>query len=271
MPTVSRRLFLGGVGATATGLAGCSSGGPAPAPPADPTRPGPTSATTGGSGSTQSHAASRSAGSRSPARPASHDDLLHGPRSGAAVALTFHGAGDPALTRAALHAARAAQAHLTVLAVGSWLEANHGLAQEIRAAGHELGNHTWSHLAMARLSPAAARSEVDRAAALLTRLTGSPGRWFRPSGTPRSTPVIRAAARAAGYQRCLSYDVDPLDYTDPGPAAVSARVLRQARPGSIVSLHLGHPGTIAALPHLLGGLRDRGLAAVTVSDLVKGT
>jgi peptidoglycan/xylan/chitin deacetylase (PgdA/CDA1 family) len=62
--------------------------------------------------------------------------------------------------------------------------------------------------------------------------------------------------------------VDPLDYTDPGPDAIVASLARQVRPGSIVSLHLGHPGTAAALPAVLAHLHDRGLVAVTASDLL---
>jgi peptidoglycan/xylan/chitin deacetylase (PgdA/CDA1 family) len=62
--------------------------------------------------------------------------------------------------------------------------------------------------------------------------------------------------------------VDPLDYLDPGPALVRSRVAATVRPGSIVSLHLGHPGTVAALPGILADLHARGLAAVTVSTLV---
>jgi len=49
---------------------------------------------------------------------------------------------------------------------------------------------------------------------------------------------------------------------------VVSRVLGAARPGSIVSLHLGHAGTVAAMPRLLGGLHDHGLVAVTVSQLL---
>lgn len=197
-----------------------------------------------------------------------HSDLVHGPRTTHAVALTFHGAGDPALTRTVLAEARAAGARLTVLAVGTWLEANPSLAKAILDAGHELGNHTWAHLPMRRLSAAKARSEVERGADVLRRLTGSRGRWFRPSGTPTSTPTIRAAALAAGYERCLAYDVDPRDYQDPGSAVVVTRLEREVRAGSIVSLHLGHSGTVAALPRVFELLHLKGLRAVTVSGLV---
>jgi len=265
-------VFLGAVAVTATAPTGCSASSstttrsPAKSPRTTAAEPSATPAHR-----TSPPAAGAAPGDSASHGAESHSDLLHGPRTRDAVALTFHGAGDPALTRSALQHARTAQSHLTVLAVGSWLAQNPSLAQQILAGGHELGNHTWSHLTMTRLSALSARDEVARAAALLTRLTGSSGRWFRPSGTPRSTPVIRRAAAAAGYQRCLAYDVDPLDYTDPGSSVVAARVLGSARPGSIISLHLGHSGTVAALPEILTGLHQRGLAAVTVSHLVAGT
>ncbi|HET9654936.1 MAG TPA: polysaccharide deacetylase family protein, partial [Kineosporiaceae bacterium] len=178
--------------------------------------------------------------------------------------------GDPAIVRDMFADFRTAGAQVTVLAIGQWLAANPSLAAMIRDAGHDLGNHTWSHQTMPRLSAAQIRSEVDRAAEELQKLTGSVGRWFRPSGTPASTPAIRDAAVAAGYGACLAYDVDPMDYTDPGPDTVVRRFAADVRPGSIVSLHLGHPGTLQAMPKLLDVLRSKGLAAVTVTNLLEG-
>jgi len=99
-------------------------------------------------------------------------------------------------------------------------------------------------------------------------LTGSIGRWFRPSQTQYSTPLIEREARKAGYQTCVSYDVDSLDYTDPGPDAVVSTVLRLTRPGSIISLHFGHPGTVTALPAIVQGLAIRGLRPVTLTELL---
>lgn len=207
-------------------------------------------------------------GTPAPAPPRPGPDITHGPAGVDAVALTFHGAGDVGLLRRMLSDLAAGGARVTVLAIGQWLAGEPGIARQILDGGHELGNHTWSHPTMTRLPDAAIRTEVDRAAGELRRLTGSPGRWFRPSGTPQSTPAIRAAARAAGYGACLGYDVDPLDYADPGAAAVVARLAAGVRPGSIVSLHLGHPGTIDAMPQILDVLRTRSLTAVTASDLL---
>jgi peptidoglycan/xylan/chitin deacetylase (PgdA/CDA1 family) len=163
---------------------------------------------------------------------------------------------------------RAEQARVTVLGIGQWLAGQPGDAKLILAGGHELGNHTWSHRTMPSLGAARTRSEIDRAAEELRKLTSSAGRWFRPSGTPHSTPLIRHTAVAAGYGACLGYDVDPLDYTDPGPASIVRNFSTAVRAGSIVSLHLGHQGTLAAIPDILSHLHERGLAAVTVSELL---
>ena len=132
---------------------------------------------------------------------------------------------------------------LTMLVVGTWADENQGLVRRIVTEGHDLGNHTWSHPALDRLGAAAVRVEVERCRDLLRTVVGTDGSWFRPSGTPHADTVVLAAAGAAGYPTCLGYDVDPLDYTDPGAQAVERRVLASARGGSIVSLHTLHAGT----------------------------
>jgi peptidoglycan/xylan/chitin deacetylase (PgdA/CDA1 family) len=142
------------------------------------------------------------------------------------------------------------------------------MAKRILDAGHELGNHTYRHLTMPSLSANVDDSEITRCADVLRRLTGTQGKWFRPSGTVHATPTILAAAGRAGYANSLSYDVDPSDYEDPGAAAVASRVLAKVSAGSIVSLHLGHAGTVQAMPQILDGLKGRGLRAVTMSSLM---
>jgi peptidoglycan/xylan/chitin deacetylase (PgdA/CDA1 family) len=196
-------------------------------------------------------------------------DIVNGPRTRNEVALTFHGAGDRSLTEQILRDCADHHARITVFAVGQWLAGAPSLGPQILAAGHELGNHTWSHQQMPTLSALAAKDEIRRGADALRSATGSAGWWFRPSGTPHSTATIRAAANSSGYQRCVSYDVDPQDYRDPGAAQVVQRTLTQVRPGSIVSLHLGHAGTVQALSQILAGLAAKGLAPVTLSRLLR--
>ncbi|MEZ0066012.1 peptidoglycan/xylan/chitin deacetylase (PgdA/CDA1 family) [Streptacidiphilus sp. MAP12-20] len=195
-------------------------------------------------------------------------EIQSGPTTTHRLALTFHGQGDPAIARSLLAEAERAHARVTVMAVGSWLDAYPELAKRILDGGHELGNHTQNHRAISALPAEEAYAEIARCAQRLRELTGSIGTWFRPSQAQDCTPAVAAQARRAGYAHCLSYDVDSLDYQDPGATAVTRTVLDQARAGSVVSLHFGHSGTVAALPGILDGLHQRGLSAVTTSELL---
>jgi peptidoglycan/xylan/chitin deacetylase (PgdA/CDA1 family) len=194
--------------------------------------------------------------------------VVHGSRDQARVALTFHGQGPASMADGLLTEAERAGARVTVLAVGTWLEQYPQMARRILRGGHDLGNHTLHHLDIAAMDASGAYAEIAGCALQLRSLTGSIGRWFRPSQTRDATPLIERTARKVGYRTCVSYDVDSLDYTDPGPDAVVATVLGSVRRGSIISLHLGHPGTVAALPAILHGLARQGLRPVTLTGLL---
>ncbi|MFF9848540.1 polysaccharide deacetylase family protein [Streptomyces litmocidini] len=200
--------------------------------------------------------------------PGQPGEIAHGPRDRPRVALTFHGQGDPALARRLLDQAEKAGARVTVLAVGSWLDQHPDMARRVLDGGHDLGNHTQHHIDVNAMTEAGALAEIEACADRLRRLTGSVGTWFRPSRTRNAAPAVLRAARRAGYPHVLSYDVDSLDFTSPGAAAVVRNVTGPVRAGSVVSLHFGYPDTAAALPLLLADLDRRGLSAVTTTELL---
>lgn len=262
VPLIGRRRFL--AAALTASASACSS-----SPPSSSSRAtAPAAATSSG---TEPAAATRSG--TEPAAPPSATasrqpptEVVHGARNRPLVALTFHGAGASRLAEQVLTVIEREGAHATILAVGTWL--TRSIADRVISAGHDLGNHTMHHLDISSMNADAAGREIEECAARLHHLTGSIGSWFRPSATRHATTLVRTLAVRAGYRTCLSYDVDSLDYTDPGAAAITATILHAVRPGSIVSLHLGHPDTLVALPRVLDGLHRRGLRAVTVSELL---
>jgi peptidoglycan/xylan/chitin deacetylase (PgdA/CDA1 family) len=277
MPIERRKfLLLSGAAVTGAGLAGCTSTEQASTSQGGAGQTGTpaTSVPPAGAGSKQTAAvpspATPSAAPRTPADAGTRlgPQVVHGPRDRSQVALTFHGQGPVPMAGALLAEAERAGARVTVLAVGTWLAQYPQIARRILGGGHDLGNHTMHHLDIKAMGASDAYAEIAECARRLHALTGSAGRWFRPSQTRYSTPLIEREARRAGYQTCVSYDVDSLDYTDPGPDAVVATVLRLTRPGSIVSLHLGHSGTVTALPAIMRGLAGRGLRPVTLTELL---
>jgi peptidoglycan/xylan/chitin deacetylase (PgdA/CDA1 family) len=261
---MNRRAFLGAgaAAALATLATACGDDGGQAGVPSSTVR-----TTTGPPTPTAPPAPSTTSAPTGPAR-----FVFTGPTTKPRFALTFHTNGDLGLAQQLLDVLAARQVHITAFIVGNWLDANPSWASKLIAAGHEVANHTYTHLDFATLPQAQMVDEVTRCRDVLLRLTGSPGAFFRPSGTDdgTSTPSdqVLAVAGAAGYHTVLGFDVDPLDYDDPGSAVVTQRTLASAKAGSIVSLHFGHPGTIAAMPAILDGLTARGLTPVTASQLL---
>lgn len=197
--------------------------------------------------------------------------VVRGPSDTDHVALTFHTDGPTSMVTAVLDLVEARDLVITTFIVGSWLAANPSMGRRIVDGGHDIANHTTTHPTFASLTPAQMTTEIGDCKTTLERATGTPGRWFRPSGTDNGidspSAAALSAAGAAGYT-VIGYDIDPLDYKDPGAKAVVDRTLAETVGGSIVSLHMGHQGTIDALPDLLDGLADRGLQPVSLSTLL---
>jgi peptidoglycan/xylan/chitin deacetylase (PgdA/CDA1 family) len=194
-----------------------------------------------------------------------------GPAAGNAIAFTFHGSGDLGLLHDLLAAAKRAGAPITVFAVGNWLDANPDVAQLIASQGHELANHTYTHPALGSLGRAAIATEIVGCRDALRKHSGSGGVWFRPSGVAVPGPSILAEAGKAGYATVVGYDIDPLDYQDPGSALVISRVTSALHAGAIVSLHTGHAGTVTAFEPIVAAAKRHGLRPVTVTELLRGT
>jgi peptidoglycan/xylan/chitin deacetylase (PgdA/CDA1 family) len=186
--------------------------------------------------------------------------------------LTFHVNGDSALTVALLDLLRSRQAVMTAFAVGTFVDANPDLMPRFLHDGHEIANHTYTHLTFASLPHDQMTSEVARCRDALVRTASTTGRFFRPSGTSNGTappsPAELDVIAAAGYTAVAGFDVDPSDYADPGARLVASRTLDHVKAGSIVSLHAGHQGTLDALPTILDGLDQRGLRTATLSTLL---
>ncbi|WP_261559156.1 polysaccharide deacetylase family protein [Frankia tisae] len=274
-PDPSRRRLLAGLGSSVAvaGLAACAPSGSGPTAPARSTAPAAAEADGG-------TAAVPAAVSPTPA-PAGPGlvpggpavAVSNGPRDRPQVALTFHigpheAGQDLALAHQLLADASRLSVPITVFAVGQWLDNHRDLVPVILAGGNEIANHTYTHPALTAEPADRVAAEIIDCRDVLARLAPMQGRYFRPSGTSNATPLILTEAGAAGYRTVVDFDVDPLDYTSPGTDAVVTRVRAATRPGSIVSMHFGYPGTVAAFPRIAANLRTAGLTPVSVSQLL---
>lgn len=185
------------------------------------------------------------------------------------VALSFDDGPSPVGVAAATAALRQAGAHATFFLIGSQVEQRPQLVREILAGGNEVGNHSYSHARMIARSAAFYDAEITRTDAALRQVGVAAPRLFRPPYGKKLIGLPQAVARH-GYRMILWDIQDPLGMSD--PADYAARVIRQARPGSIILMHLMSSGNVtarAALPLVLRGLQARGFKIVTVGELLK--
>lgn len=157
--------------------------------------------------------------------------------------LTFDDGPSPTATAGILAVLRAHDAQATFFVMGSRADDHRDLLAAIRAGGHAVGNHTWSHPDLIRRPSAAIASEISRTRGVI----GAAPCFRAPYGSTNSR--VERAIKAAGLTHYL-WSVDTKDWTRPTAATITSRVLTQAHKGSVVLLHDG------------GGDRSRTVTAV---------
>ncbi|WP_073483922.1 polysaccharide deacetylase family protein [Streptoalloteichus hindustanus] len=186
------------------------------------------------------------------------------------VALTFDDGPDPAGTRAVLDTLAARGVPATFFLIGRDLAAHPDLGRAIAAAGHEIGNHSYSHERMVGVTPGWVSREIESTDTLI-RGTGYTGEiHFRP---PNGKKLLVLPHYLGEHQRkTITWDVEP-DSASPNQnaEALTTQVVERVRPGSIVLLHPMYPAreqTRAALGPMVDQLLQRGYRFVTVSQLL---
>ncbi|MFE2722228.1 polysaccharide deacetylase family protein [Kitasatospora sp. NPDC059327] len=188
------------------------------------------------------------------------------------VALTFDDGPHPRYTPQVLDVLARYAAPATFFCIGLHALAHPAVVRRISAEGHALGNHSWSHAYLPDLGPAGLADQLGFTADALTHAAGGgprPPRWLRPPYGGRSPELLHTVA-GLGLTTVL-WDVDARDWSRPGPEAITERVLSQVRPGSVVLMHDGggdRSQTVAALPAVITGLRDRGYRVVGLEELL---
>lgn len=159
----------------------------------------------------------------------------------------------------------------TFFLIGANVQECPAVAPRLVAAGHQLGNHTWSHNRMLLKSPSYIAREIETTDAQI-RAAG----WRGPIlfRAPYSKKLVGLPWYLWRHDRVdVLFDVEPESdgRTDQHTDRIVADVLAHTRPGSIILLHPwyhGREATRAAIAPIITGLRARGYRFVTVSDLL---
>jgi peptidoglycan/xylan/chitin deacetylase (PgdA/CDA1 family) len=182
--------------------------------------------------------------------------------------MTFDDGPHDTLTPKLLDLLKAHHIKATFFVIGQNVAEHPEVLRRAAREGHEIGNHSWSHPNLGKMSDDAVRSQLQKTDdEIKSALGGRRPTLMRPpygSLTDRQKKWIH---NEFGYQIIL-WDVDPLDWKRPGPTVVCNRILKETRPGSIVLSHDIHPGTIEAMPATFDQLEAKGFKFVTVTELI---
>jgi peptidoglycan/xylan/chitin deacetylase (PgdA/CDA1 family) len=183
------------------------------------------------------------------------------------VALTFDDGPDPSVTPQVLTTLQRFRAQATFFLIGAKVEVEAPLAKRILREGHEVGNHTLSHVNLTRLDAERCATEWKSPQEIFQARLGITPTISRPPGG-QTNAAVRTAANALGMTSVL-WSVNPGDCDFLSSEAIVERVLQDIRAGDIVLLHDTVPATANALPRILQGLRRKGLRSVSVSELLR--
>jgi peptidoglycan/xylan/chitin deacetylase (PgdA/CDA1 family) len=154
----------------------------------------------------------------------------------------------------------------TFFVVGGWVDKFPESVKQLFDAGHEIMNHSDTHPHMTQISAEKMKEEVENCSEKIKKITGVKPNLFRAPYGDYDNKVI-TTLRDIGYYT-IQWDVDSLDWKDLSPQAITERVTKRVKPGSIILFHNAAKNTPAALGGILKSLTDEGYKIVPVSELI---
>jgi peptidoglycan-N-acetylglucosamine deacetylase len=185
------------------------------------------------------------------------------------IALTFDDGPSAELTRPLLDLLERGQVRATFFVTGAELEKNMDRGIRIVAAGHELGNHSYSHQRMIFVTPSFVQQEIERTDALIREAGYQNEILFRPPNGKKLFVLPYYLSKAG--RTTVTWDIEPDSDTPTTAAEIARRTIAEARPGSIILLHAMYPNRAAsfnAVRTIIDELKAQGYEFVTVSELL---
>lgn len=202
--------------------------------------------------------------------------IARGPADRPAAALTFDDGPGPS-TRDVLDALAREGARATFFVLGRQAERHPDIVRRMVREGHEVANHGYDHGILIFRTPTHVRRQLQRTERAVEAAAG-PGAMSRLFRAPHGArgPGLALAAHRAGY-RVAGWTRGVFDTTEPGAAAIARRGTRVLRNGAILLLHDAdgwaperpRQQTADALPEICRSARERGMALVTMTELLR--
>ena len=186
--------------------------------------------------------------------------------NGPMIALTFDDGPYPKVTGHILDVLEKNGVCATFFVLGSRIEGHEDMLTRMEELGCEIGNHSFSHADLTRLSKADCQRELSDTDAEIRRVTGHEASVVRPPYGYYNKTVRSAAGRPL-----ILWTVDTNDWRGKAPGEIADYVIQQAKEGSVILMHDQQTQTADAMEMIIPTLIDEGFRFVTVSELIRLT
>jgi len=188
------------------------------------------------------------------------------------VALTFDDGPTPGYTDQILQTLELYDTPATFFLTGREMEQNRAEAVRIVNAGHQIGNHSYSHPQMVLKSPDIIRNELDRTDRAIREAGFEDEIYFRPPYSKKLFVLPWVLDKRD--QTTVTWDIEPESYPEVRTSAesITAHVVENVRPGSVILLHVmcsSGDESRRAVPMIIEALREKGYRFVTVDELIQ--
>ena len=180
------------------------------------------------------------------------------------IALTFDDGPHHDFTEQLLDGLRQRGASATFFLVGEEAEKEPELVHRMQAEGHQIGNHTWGHMRLKKVTEETLLAEVGKTEALLESLLGEGDYWLRPPYGEVSADLEHLITVPM-----VKWSVDPRDWESRNREKIVQAVLEAAEPNSIVLLHDIYQPSVEAALEIMDRLQAQGYDFVTVEELLR--
>lgn len=179
------------------------------------------------------------------------------------IALTFDDGPSTAWTPALLDGLKERGVKATFFLIGENADKNPEIVKRMAEEGHLIGNHTYHHVELTKISENEARLELADTSAVIVRITGKEPEYMRPP--------------FGAWQRKLEQEIqmlpvlwtiDPLDWTTENQDEIVNKVVTEAEENDIILLHDCYKSSIEAGLRIVDILQEEGFVFVTVDELL---
>lgn len=187
------------------------------------------------------------------------------------VALTFDDGPTPAQTDEILRILKEENVKATFFLIGGELEKHPDEGKKIVAAGHEIGNHSYSHVRMILVSPSFVKDEIERTDELIRSIDYEKPTHFRPPYGKKLFTLPYYLSQNG--RKSITWDVEPESFPEIAASTdeIVKYILANTRDGSIILLHVMYDPkrkSMNAVKPVIEGLRNQGFQFATVSELI---